>query len=327
MQSLNPFNAIATVNKSIQEAEKFARVAAMEAHKAANFVAEEAAKAAELAVETVGLESSSILAHVDDGAETLTLDLKNNDGETTCSLKVQLRFHSKEWVPDWNFLGDFGEDNPLLKPRSCGIAGWVDMKDGNSYARKWMYVQNDPVQLCIMDVESEMDLRQKMRGNQGRVPDEMIRRILPHEIHQLRTGFSRRRQKERKSGSRRHAKEEDCQFEFITIDEIDHTKTGLHDGTNSAGRRHGVLHVHVVEARGLPHMDTKGDTDGYCVLEMEGVQHRTSVEEDTITPVWNEAFSFSVFNQEESILIVNLWDEDPHSTDDIIGKIRCELPQ
>lgn len=327
IKSLNPLNAIATMNKSIQEAEKLAKIAYTEAEKAKNFAIEQAENAAAMALDTVGFDSAALLGIASDGAETYPLELKDADGNLTCTLMVQLRFHTKEWVPDWNFIAEFGDDNPTLKPRSCGIEGWIDVKDGNksSYDAKWMFITKDPPALCIMDVGSEMELRQMMRGKQGKIPEELITRIAPHEIHQLRNGFSRRRQKDRKFGKARHAKEEDCQFEFTTVNEIDHSKTGLHDGTNSAGRRHGVLHVRVIEARGLPHMDGKGDTDGYCILEMEGVTHKTSVEEDTIVPEWDQSFSFSVFNQEDSILIISVWDEDPHSQDDIIGKISLSI--
>jgi adenylate kinase family enzyme len=328
LKSLNPINALATMNKTLKEAEKLTKLAVQEAEKAKNFAIESAAMAAEMALETVGVESTLMQGLAEDGAKTHALEFKNDKDEVTCTLMCQLRFHTREWVPDWNFISEFGDDNKFLKPHSSGIEGWVERKEGfksGKWEGKWMFITEHPPQLCILDVANEQELRSVMKGKQGKVPEETITRILPHEIHQLRNGFTRRRQKSKKSKAK-FAKDEDCQFEFTTLDEIDHSKVGLHDGTKSPGRRNGVLHVQVVEAKGLPHMDVKGDTDGYVVLELEGVQHKTAVVEDTIDPSWDESCSFSVFDK-ASPLMISIFDEDPHSNDDIIGKITLDVSE
>lgn len=329
LKSLNPINAMATINSTIKEAEKLGQYAIREAEKAAEAVKKEAAKAAEMALESVGLESTTLETIAQDGAATHALELKDSDGRVTCTLLCQMRFHTKEWVPDWNFISEFGDDNPNLKPASCGIEGWVDRKEGDksgSYKGKWMYITKNPPQLCIMNVASETDLRAAMKGKRGKVPDNLITRLQPHEIHQLRNGFSRRRAKSKMAQDSRGAREEDCHFEFTTIDEISHEKTGMHNGEQSPTRRHGVLHVQVVEAKGLPHMDRKGDTDAYAALDFEGVQYRTAPIQDTIEPNWNESCSFSVFDK-SSYLVLNLFDEDSHSNDEIIGKAAVDISE
>eukprot|EP01043_Picozoa_sp_COSAG02_P026014 COSAG02_NODE_1484_length_12382_cov_6.377758_2_plen_3395_part_00 len=327
MKSLNPINAMATLNSTIKEAEKLGHFAMREAEKAAEAVKKEAAKAAELALETVGLESNTLESIAEDGAKTHALELKDSDGNITCTLHCQLRFHSKEWVPDWNFISEFGDDNPNLKPSSCGIEGWIEQKEtdkSGSYKGKWVYITKHPPQLCVLNVSNEMELRNMMKGKRGRVPDNLVKRIQPHEIHQLRNGFSRRRAKPRKSESVSQAREEDCHFEFMTVDEINHEKQGMHSGAQSPTRRHGVLHVQVVEAKGLPHMDSKGDTDAYVYLDFEEVQYKTAAVHDTIEPIWNEACSFSVF-EKSNYLMLSIFDEDAHSKDDIIGKVTVDI--
>ena len=128
-------------------------------------------------------------------ALTHELHLLGGDGQQSCALKVQLRYHTKEWVPDWSFTNEFGEDNPTLKPLSCGIEGWMERKSGKGYEPAWMYITKEPPQLCLIDVASEQELRAVMKGQMGVVPPELIKRYDPHEIHQLRNGFSRVRDK------------------------------------------------------------------------------------------------------------------------------------
>ena len=305
LDSLDPRNAVATLGKTVKASAQVTKTVLKETVNTAQWALEEGVKAAEV----IGLKKES----APDGALTHELHLLGDDGQQSCALKVQLRYHTKEWVPDWSFTNEFGEDNPTLKPLSCGIEGWMERKSGKGYEPAWMYITKEPPQLCLIDVASEQELRTVMKGQKGVVPPELIKRYDPHEIHRLRNGFSRVRNKRQHS-----AQEQDCLFQFSTVNEIDHNKVGAHDGSQSPLRRKGVLHVRVVEARGLPHMDRKGDTDAFVSLEFEEVTQKTGVVDDTIEPKWDEAFSFSVFDK-ESRLVGTVWDEDPHSSDDYIG--------
>jgi hypothetical protein len=72
------------------------------------------------------------------------------------------------------------------------------------------------------------------------------------------------------------------------------------------------LNVRVVEARGLAKMDTFGKSDPYAILRLVGSQatFKTAVIKNTLTPVWNEQFHFSLYNPSRQALFILLKDED-----------------
>lgn len=58
-----------------------------------------------------------------------------------------------------------------------------------------------------------------------------------------------------------------------------------------------VLNLRVVEAKDIDKMDTIGKTDAYCEITFSGSQmKKTEVKKNTLTPVWNETFSFPVLD-------------------------------
>ena len=72
------------------------------------------------------------------------------------------------------------------------------------------------------------------------------------------------------------------------------------------------LHVRLIEARGLPKMDTISKTDPYCLLysTQSPKKQRSRTRSNTHTPVWNENFHFDVFNPAQDQLFIDLFDED-----------------
>jgi Ca2+-dependent lipid-binding protein len=80
-----------------------------------------------------------------------------------------------------------------------------------------------------------------------------------------------------------------------------------------------ILRVTVVEAKGLAKMDTVGQSDPYCVLNLANTptQFRTTVKDNTVTPVWNETTEFALTNPLFDILHILVRDKDLSSDDDM----------
>jgi Ca2+-dependent lipid-binding protein len=55
-----------------------------------------------------------------------------------------------------------------------------------------------------------------------------------------------------------------------------------------------ILTVHVVEARDLKAMDMDGTSDPYAILSIEDQRIETNYKKGTLTPVWNESFTFDI---------------------------------
>jgi hypothetical protein len=74
------------------------------------------------------------------------------------------------------------------------------------------------------------------------------------------------------------------------------------------------LHVRVIEARDLPSMDPSGLADPYCRMYLNDNKKelaKTRTIKETLTPVWNESFSFKVRDTlPGTTLHITLYDED-----------------
>mmetsp|Transcript_2180 Transcript_2180/g.3842 ORF Transcript_2180/g.3842 Transcript_2180/m.3842 type:complete len:160 (-) Transcript_2180:1257-1736(-) len=90
----------------------------------------------------------------------------------------------------------------------------------------------------------------------------------------------------------------------------------------------GVVEVKIVSAYGVINTDAKGKSDPYCVLHLGSHQlTKTSVEKDTLSPVWNHLYTFvlcgSISNSEK--LLFEVYDKDRFTKDDFMGKIEIPL--
>jgi Ca2+-dependent lipid-binding protein len=86
-----------------------------------------------------------------------------------------------------------------------------------------------------------------------------------------------------------------------------------------------AFHVKIVEARGLPKMDTDGQSEPYCEIRLtNSIAQKTSVATKNQTdPKWNSTFSFQTTLSNEELLI-NVLDQDL-SKDDLIGYIKFPI--
>jgi hypothetical protein len=82
------------------------------------------------------------------------------------------------------------------------------------------------------------------------------------------------------------------------------------------------LHVKIVEAVDIAQMDALSKTDAFVTVEVAGVKEQTKEQSDTMTPKWDESFSFDVSDRSGSI-VLEMFDQDVSSAE-FMG--RAEVP-
>jgi hypothetical protein len=85
-----------------------------------------------------------------------------------------------------------------------------------------------------------------------------------------------------------------------------------------------MLHVRVIEGHGLLAADANGLSDPYCNIKLGEVKHRTKTIPCDVDPIWDQGFSFPVFDLSQSLEVV-VWDRDQFTRDDFLGKVRIPL--
>lgn len=85
-----------------------------------------------------------------------------------------------------------------------------------------------------------------------------------------------------------------------------------------------ILTVHVVEARDLKPMDMDGTSDPYVVLQIEDQRIETNYKKSTLSPVWNESFTFDIIHGKDP-LQVTIMDKDTFGNDDFEGQCLVSL--
>ena len=89
-----------------------------------------------------------------------------------------------------------------------------------------------------------------------------------------------------------------------------------------------ALVVHLIEAEGLAAADRDGLSDPYVVLRAGDVKWRSSTVKRSLTPKWNESWSFpSSGDCGLHWLIMEVWDSDFASSDDSLGHALIPMRQ
>ena len=103
------------------------------------------------------------------------------------------------------------------------------------------------------------------------------------------------------------------------------------DSQVSPLKHSGVLHIHVIEGRGLLAMDTnllgqKTKSDPYCAIHVDSENYtaRTRVLAETLAPVWNEQFKVHLKFPPSTVKLA-IWDKDIASKDDPMGSVIVDL--
>ncbi|AQL04474.1 C2 and GRAM domain-containing protein [Zea mays] len=86
------------------------------------------------------------------------------------------------------------------------------------------------------------------------------------------------------------------------------------------------LLVRVVEARGLPAVHLNGSSDPFVKLKLGKRRAKTAVVKRSLSPAWDEEFSFLVGNVAEE-LVVSVLNEDKYFSNDLLGQVRLPLSQ
>ncbi|GFN89709.1 extended synaptotagmin-like protein 2 [Plakobranchus ocellatus] len=93
----------------------------------------------------------------------------------------------------------------------------------------------------------------------------------------------------------------------------------------------GVVRVKVLEAKDLIKADIsltgKGKSDPYVVLKVGAKEVKTRIINNTVQPVWNETFEMIVDSADGQLLYIDVFDDDPGSKDDELGRVNMELSQ
>ncbi len=84
------------------------------------------------------------------------------------------------------------------------------------------------------------------------------------------------------------------------------------------------LEVRIKEGKDLTPQSIDGKSDPYVVIEFGGIWEETRVEMNTLTPKWNEKYSFEV-NDPEIILRLTVKDKDKFTEDEVLGECRMRL--
>lgn len=85
------------------------------------------------------------------------------------------------------------------------------------------------------------------------------------------------------------------------------------------------LHVRVIEAKGLPKVDTFGTIDPYVVLQTNsGEKYRTRYRKNDMEPVWNEEFTFRVRANGE-VLRISLYDYNDLASNKRISEAKINV--
>ncbi|XP_059056231.1 multiple C2 and transmembrane domain-containing protein-like isoform X2 [Achroia grisella] len=87
-----------------------------------------------------------------------------------------------------------------------------------------------------------------------------------------------------------------------------------------------VVTIVLVEAKNLPPMDLDTrSSDPYCKFRLGNEKYKSKVVWKTLHPSWLEQFDFHLYDDQEQILEVTVWDKDKQTKDDFLGKCTIDL--
>ena len=86
----------------------------------------------------------------------------------------------------------------------------------------------------------------------------------------------------------------------------------------------GRLDIRIVEARNLPDTQWISKPDPYVIVHLENQQHRTSVQENQVSPKWDEVFKFTVADENSAQLKFELWNKNVVS-DEFLGQYTLSI--
>ncbi|CAH2098186.1 unnamed protein product [Euphydryas editha] len=87
-----------------------------------------------------------------------------------------------------------------------------------------------------------------------------------------------------------------------------------------------VVTIVLVEAKNLPAMDVDTrSSDPYCKFRLGNEKYKSKVVWKTLHPSWLEQFDLHLYDDQEQILEVTVWDKDKQTKDDFLGRCTIDL--
>ncbi|XP_026316222.1 multiple C2 and transmembrane domain-containing protein [Hyposmocoma kahamanoa] len=87
-----------------------------------------------------------------------------------------------------------------------------------------------------------------------------------------------------------------------------------------------VVTIVLVEAKNLQAMDLDTrSSDPYCKFRLGNEKYKSKVVWKTLHPSWLEQFDLHLYDDQEQILEVTVWDKDKQSKDDFLGRCLIDL--
>ncbi|CAG9792488.1 unnamed protein product [Diatraea saccharalis] len=87
-----------------------------------------------------------------------------------------------------------------------------------------------------------------------------------------------------------------------------------------------VVTIVLVEAKNLPPMDLDTrSSDPYCKFRLGNEKYKSKVVWKSLHPSWLEQFDLHLYDDQEQILEVTVWDKDKQTKDDFIGRCAIDL--
>ncbi|XP_048487355.1 multiple C2 and transmembrane domain-containing protein isoform X3 [Plutella xylostella] len=87
-----------------------------------------------------------------------------------------------------------------------------------------------------------------------------------------------------------------------------------------------VVTIVLVEAKNLPAMDLDTrSSDPYCKFRLGNEKYKSKVVWKSLHPSWLEQFDLHLYDDQEQVLEVSVWDKDKQTKDDFLGRCQIDL--
>lgn len=87
-----------------------------------------------------------------------------------------------------------------------------------------------------------------------------------------------------------------------------------------------VVTIVLVEAKNLPAMDLDTrSSDPYCKFRLGNEKYKSKVVWKSLHPSWLEQFDLHLYDDQEQVLEVTVWDKDKQTKDDFLGRCTIDL--
>ena len=87
----------------------------------------------------------------------------------------------------------------------------------------------------------------------------------------------------------------------------------------------GMVHVLVVQARGVMAMDGGTSSDPYCKITLGKEKVKTKTLNNTLNPKWREAFDLNWYEELDDFIDIAMFDHDVGGKDDRMGRVEIDL--